>query len=357
MVYPNVESRSTAQQVTTTPELLGAIFIHLSIFDLLHVKQVCTRWHDCVRNLSELQPALYKRATLVKPGDNPHFKPLNQAIAAATSFDGPPLGELLLKIGHEFDQRLGSLVGPDTADGNTFDNQSGWLQKLDFYQTACFMINHSKYRDHERNTIMPKMGSLHCGKCHTFHLCFQWNDLHPLLRFLKDIPYLCIDGYNSTVAIRLRRPSLDWWEGIETRYQVFQNIMDLAEQLEDVDSICAKSGLQHDIGIQPSGLRLSVAVDQIDLDDRLHYYSTGTLRRSGLLIRDFLEGIMWGSRHLAITVQTDALTEIEPDALADAQVRVMAMNERIAMMEARSELWRQHAQRGTGRLGRRFGTL
>jgi len=132
--------------------------------------------------------------------------------------------------------------------------------------------------------------------------------------------------------------------------------MDLAERLEDVDSICAKSGLQHDIGIQPLGLRLSVAVDKVDLDDRLFYYSTGTLRRSGLLIRDFLEGIMWGSRHLAITVQTDALTEIEPDALADAQVRVMAMNERIAVMEARSALWRQ-AQRGPDRTSRRYGAF
>lgn len=356
MVYPNVESRSAAQQVTTTPELLGAIFIHLSIFDLLHVKQVCRRWRDCVRNLNELQPALYKRATPVKPGDNPHFKPLNQAIAAAISSDGPPFGELVLKIGREFEQRLELLVGPETADGKTFDNQRGWLQKLDFYQTAFWMIAHFDYRNHDRNTIMTIMEPLHCGKCHTFHLCFQWNNLHPLLQFLKDVPLLCIDGYNSTVAIRLRSPISDWWEGIEPRYQVFQNVMDLAERLEDVDSICAKSGLQHDIGIQPSGLRLSVAVDQIN-DDRLFYYSTGTLRRSGVLIRDFLEGIMWGSRHLAITVQTDALTEIEPDALADAQVRVMAMNEHIAVMEARSALWRQQAQRGTGPLGRRFGTL
>ena len=380
MVYPNIESRSAAQQVATTTEFLAAIFMHLSILDLLHVKQVCRQWCDCVRDLSELQPALYKRATPVKSGDNPHFKPLDEALAAEKSRGGQTFGEMFIKIGHDLERRLDLLVGSGTADGKTFDNQSGWLRQLDHYKTAFNMIILCHHRTpHGPNPsislhsaaprAMPEMGGVHCGKCHTFHFSFQWDNLHPMLRFLKHTPFLCIDGYNSTIDIRLIGPNLPYSTDIEPKYQVFQTAMDLAEQVEDVDSICTTSGLKHDIGIQPSGLRLSAAVGHSP-----HHSSTGTLRRSGLLIGDFLEGLMWCTRKLALDVQTDtrgvlnfivgsterglkaAEDPIEPNALAEAQARVTAMNERIAVMEARSALWRQ-AQRGTGPLGSRFGTL
>ena len=124
MTYPSIHARLATLQVTATPELLGTILIHLSIFDLLRVERVCKQWRDCVRDVRAIQPALYKCALAVEPGDNPHFKPLDEATANLT-YRSLPFGEQLNDTGHSLEQGARSLLKPDTAVENTFGKKGG----------------------------------------------------------------------------------------------------------------------------------------------------------------------------------------------------------------------------------------
>ena len=101
MVLPSCHLTSAEARLASLPELLGAIFVNLTILDLVRVQQVCRRWRwrDCVRNVSELQPALYKRATPVVAGDNPHFEDLDEDNTSVQPEGSMPLREHLNDVG------------------------------------------------------------------------------------------------------------------------------------------------------------------------------------------------------------------------------------------------------------------
>jgi len=356
MTYPSIHARLATLQVTVTPELLGTIFIHLSIFDLLRVERVCKQWRDCVRDVRAIQPALYKCALAVEPGDNPHFKPLDEATANLT-YRSLPFGEQLNDTGHSLEQGARSLLKPDTAVEKTFGKKGGAFRLYDLHRRIFTpAVLHRLSTPDAASTFMSNIGDVHCVKCGTFHLGFRWQNLHPLLRFLEYIPNLCIGGSNAIITIRLGYHGTLYQEA-EPLYKVFQNAIDLAEHVEVVKSMCADYQLTHDVGIQPAGFLLSVAPEFTYI---LH--SWGKLRQSGLLIGDFLEGLMWCSHATAIKAQAGIqhevamlqgkiswgleLNQTEQNALADLQAKITAMEQRMAAMEAYSALWRQQARGG-----------
>jgi hypothetical protein len=78
-------------------------------------------------------------------------------------------------------------------------------------------------------------------------------------------------------------------------YRIFDQAMELAENLERVDSICKRSHLAQDIGVQPLGQVLSVTF-------RIHYQRKlwTTSRVSGLTMSEFLGSLMLCTRALAM---------------------------------------------------------
>jgi hypothetical protein len=118
MEWPLLSSSTSAgAQLASIPELVGAIFINLAIIDLVRVQQVCRRWRDCVRNVSELQPALYKRAISITPGNNPHFEDADAHTYSNVLYtESETLSHYLNAIGSQLSREVLELIMPNQID-------------------------------------------------------------------------------------------------------------------------------------------------------------------------------------------------------------------------------------------------
>jgi hypothetical protein len=182
-------SISAGAQLASIPELVGAIFINLTILDLVRVQQVCRRWCDCVRNVSEFQPALYKQAIPITPGDNPDFEDADYHDPGILYTDSQTLGQHLNAIGSQLSRKALELIRPDGIDRKrTLD--AGTPESDVFSSYLClqerFRYNFSRVfgNTDQRETWPEKATSAYCNNCQNFHTKFRWHNLHPLLRFL-----------------------------------------------------------------------------------------------------------------------------------------------------------------------------
>jgi hypothetical protein len=117
VALPSPHSTSAGARLANIPELVGVIFINLTMLDLVRVQQVCRRWRDCVRNVSELRSALYKQAMPATPSDNSYFKELDNRNSTIQYKGSETHNDHSNIVGHRLKRKVLKLIKAGGTDG------------------------------------------------------------------------------------------------------------------------------------------------------------------------------------------------------------------------------------------------
>jgi hypothetical protein len=277
MTLSSSHSTSAGAQLASIPELVGAIFINLTIIDLVRVQQVCRRWRDCVRNVSGLQPALYKRAISITPGDNPHFEDADVHTYSNVLYtESETLSQHLNAIGSQLSREVLELIMPNQIDcKRKLDSDAPESEVLHNYRSSQELL---QYRfswqpgntDQQRETWPENATSAFCKNCKVIHSKFRWQNLHSLLRILEHTPYVCVDGDGPNISLH-HVSQLSETADLRTWFKLFQKSMDVCEYVHHLFRIAKRSKLHNDSLIQPLCSLLQTEYLERTPDSRQHW--------------------------------------------------------------------------------------
>jgi hypothetical protein len=223
----NLPGTATAS-VLRLPELLDMIFNYLDFNDLLRVTQVCKLWNDSVQESPYTKPRIFKTPKLIKDGSNPHFE--------SFSF---------------IEERLSE----NSSQASLRQIHSQFLSN-EFYDAS----EHRRGVQDRSRAIRRGAGPIstlipyYCQDCHSLHEIFQYQHLHPLLRFLGKAEFLCIKGFDSTLSLNFESVDDDIPQpsDIQGFYELHMHIVDIRNRLFASANTAWASDRQADQFTQPA---------------------------------------------------------------------------------------------------------
>jgi hypothetical protein len=250
-----VRATAAGTRVASLPELVGNIFNNLDYFDLLRVQQVCQRWRDCVLQVKELQRVLYK-APIALVG-NPHFRRRIQQSVALRSRNGEFFDYLHRKLEvaeAELSQSTFEYCALDLDARPRFDmgRHTSGLRRV---------LKRSLGREEQWPASLKEYD---CSNCRTLHNAFVWSNVHPILRFLESIPFICVKGHDQVVCLSWMYREAEGAVGGAAQYASFQSVAALCVKLNDVYTDVQQSRMENELCIQPA---VSIVLNQMCLQD------------------------------------------------------------------------------------------
>jgi len=248
MTSIRVKSPTAGTRLANIGELIGNIFIHLDYFDLLRVQRVCQRWRSYVLEVKELQPLLYK-APITLAG-NAHFEPIDATLTTFQLADGKLFVESLETSDVEWYMGLMSSLASMPE------------QSLRQHLGACTSQRYNIHHDlegqlGEKNTWPERLSTLCCENCDHVHKVFRYDHLHPILRFLESIPFICFDGYGDAICVNIYyfEPN-----NVDDNYlyAFFDNAVRLCIKLNDIYTTTQDLNMKNDYCIQPTASLFSI---------------------------------------------------------------------------------------------------
>lgn len=184
-------------------ELLENILLKLDTQGIATATGVCSFWKACIGGSRPLMRKLFKIATQVKDGDNPHFSALTEASRNAIIPRYNYQGQNLWNLVRSFE---------DTQLTNLHEVTGEYLKK-DKYRKELRIISEPYWeamyeiRAGFRGVRIPNgwpvgLRELHCDFCDCWHTSFQFENLHPLFEFLENMT-MCFRGHGSQLMVGL----------------------------------------------------------------------------------------------------------------------------------------------------------
>jgi hypothetical protein len=295
-------SHADTHECVYVEELIEMVFINLSYHDLRRVQTVSHLWKDFVTRSRKLQKQLYKIPTKDLPRNDPHFELASPEHRAITNQD------LLLDWVAD-DQ--GTVLSQLTVPSNTphldaipmvfvwyFENIAsrpspesgmiigGWVeswQEAVHLGLAVLADNLTHAHDLGAN---PGLSELLCDTCSYPHSPFAYSNLHPALLMLDTFPLCCIQGYGSTLFLRVAGDHAKDFATKKSKKE-FRLMVGFCKQLKAICDAIECSSLGRDFVTCPVSKRL------VGTEVGFYTYSLGSFpvdlcKEDGLVVADIV---------------------------------------------------------------------